>query len=224
MSTENNKDLVRIAIAEDDVSICELVSNHINTLENCKVMIQAVNGQELLDKMKSRNNIDLTILDIMMDGMDGYTTAEIIRDKYPAMRILFYSMCKTDMALALMIASGGHGLIKKGESSQQIQKAIRMVMEGYYFFPGTVKKAIIKGSEFSRGNREKITSLSMTEVSFLRWIGTEKTYKEIADLMQLNPRQVDYLRENLFKDMEVKNRAELAILAYKAGLLPPKGK
>ncbi|MGQ0739236.1 MAG: response regulator [Bacteroidota bacterium] len=222
MSNAGTKDLVRIALAEDDLSVCELVSNHINTLENCKVVIQAADGQELLDKMKSKAHIDVAILDIMMAGMDGYTAASIIRNEYPAVRILFYSMCKSEIALAMMMASGGHGLIKKGESSLQIHKAIRTVMEGYYFFPGTRKKIIINGDDYSGGKHKKITAVSPAEITFLRLIGTEKTYKEIADHLQISPRKADYMRERLFRDLEVKNRAELAILAYEGGLLPVK--
>jgi hypothetical protein len=42
------KDLVRIAVADDNLSVLQLFSNHINTLDNCKVVAQAGNGAELL--------------------------------------------------------------------------------------------------------------------------------------------------------------------------------
>jgi hypothetical protein len=42
------KDLIRIAVADDDLSVLQLFSNHINTLDNCKVVVQAGNGAELL--------------------------------------------------------------------------------------------------------------------------------------------------------------------------------
>ena len=46
------KDLIRIAVVDDDLSVCELVSNHINSIEKCKVLIQAGDGTELLDAFK----------------------------------------------------------------------------------------------------------------------------------------------------------------------------
>jgi len=222
MSEAGNKDLIRLAVADDDVGVCELLCNHINTLENCKVLIQAANGKELLDKLKTKPNIDIAILDIMMEEMDGYMAAMKIREKYPGMLILFYSMCKNEIAQAMMIASGGHGLIKKGESCLQIQKAIRAVIDGYYFFPGIGKRSIIGKDDFPGTKAKNLFTLSPAEVSFLRLIGTNKTYVEIADHLQINLRQVDYIRENLFRQLAVKSRTELAIVAYKGGFLPVK--
>ena len=223
MSEVYSGEPVRIAMADDDISVRELVCNHINTLENCKVLIQAGDGQELLDKLKIKPGIDLVILDIIMDGLDGYTTAEFIKKAYKDMRILFYSICKTELALAQMAASGGHGLIRKGKSSSQIAVAIKKVMGGYYFFPDMEEKIAINGNGFSNGKSDKQVALSTAQIGFLQWAGTGKTYKEIADHMNVNPRQVDYIRGELFKRFHVKNRVALAILARQSGIVQSGG-
>jgi DNA-binding CsgD family transcriptional regulator len=62
-------------------------------------------------------------------------------------------------------------------------------------------------------------NLSENEVSFLKWICTDKTYKEIADEMCLSPRTIDTYRDNLFKKLEVKTRVGLAIFAIKSGIV-----
>lgn len=166
MTSQTDKLPIRIAVVDDDVSVRELVSNHINGLDNCKVMIQAGEGQELLDKLKTNPKIDLIILDVIMYGMDGYTTAAIIRDTYKNMRIIFYSVCKTELALSRMAASGGHGLIKKGESAAKIIEAIRSVMSGVYFFPGMEEKRIINEENFFKGTKDNLTQLSPGEIDF----------------------------------------------------------
>jgi DNA-binding NarL/FixJ family response regulator len=62
-------------------------------------------------------------------------------------------------------------------------------------------------------------NLSENEVAFLKWICTDKTYKEIADEMCLSPRTIDTYRDNLFKKLEVKTRVGLAIFAIKSGIV-----
>ncbi len=220
MTTPKGKELIRIAVADDDISVRELVCNHINTLENCKVLIQAGEGQELLDKLEIKPGIDLVILDIIMYGLDGYATAEFIKTAYKDMRILFYSVCKTELALALMAASGGHGLIRKAKSCSEIEVAIKKVMSGYYFFPDMEEKMAINENGFSSGQSDKQVVLSAAEVGFLQWVGSEETYKEIADHLNIKPRLVDYIREGLFNRFHIKNRVSLAILAYQSGILP----
>lgn len=220
MSTPKGKDLIRIAMVDDDISVRELMSNHINTLDNCKVMIQAGEGQELLDKLQINRGIDLVILDIIMDGMGGYRAAEIIRATYPGIRIIFYSICKNEIALTRMAATGGHGLVCKGGNLSKMAEAIRTVMGGTYFFPDMEEKIAIVEANFSKA-KNKSSGLSSNEIEFLKLVGIEKTYKEIADNLKLNCRQVDYIREELFKRFNIKNRVGLAILAYQSGIITP---
>ena len=122
-----------------------------------------------------------------------------------------------------MVTSGGHGLIRKGGRLSKMAEAIRMVMGGTYFFPDMEEKIAINGNGFSSGKADNQVVLSAAEVGFLQWVGTEKTYKEIADQLKTNPRQVDYIREGLFKRLHVKNRIALAILAYQSGILQSGG-
>ncbi|RZK13302.1 MAG: response regulator transcription factor [Flavobacterium sp.] len=44
------------------------------------------------------------------------------------------------------------------------------------------------------------------------------TYKEIAQVMKLNPRAVDNLRDNLFTKLDVKSRVGLVMYAMKHGV------
>ena len=220
MSYLKAKDLIKIAVVDDDLSVCQLASNHINTLEKCKVLIQATDGQEFLDKLKETPEIDLVILDIRMDGLDGYSTAEIIRSQYPEIRIVFYSVCKTELALFQMAVCGGHGLIRKGKSVEQFATAIKTVMGGNYFFPDMEERLAIPDGRFSLEKRNKVFGLSIVEIAFLKLAATEMPYKEIAAEMHLEIRQVEYIRECVFKRLHAKSRIGLTIIAYQSGILP----
>jgi DNA-binding CsgD family transcriptional regulator len=66
---------------------------------------------------------------------------------------------------------------------------------------------------------QAMNTLTENETIFLRWICTEKTYKEIADEMFLSPRTIDTYRDNLFKKIDVKTRVGLAIFAIKNGIV-----
>ena len=61
--------------------------------------------------------------------------------------------------------------------------------------------------------------LSDQEVEFLKLAASDKTYKEIAMDMKLNPRSVDNLRDHLFEKLEVRSRVGLAMYAIKKGLV-----
>ena len=63
------------------------------------------------------------------------------------------------------------------------------------------------------------TLMNETEIHFLKFACTELTYKEIAQKMNLNPRSVDNLRDNLFNKLDVKSRVGLSMYAIKHGLV-----
>ena len=213
------KDLIRIAVADDDLSVLQLFCNHINTLEKCKVVLQAGNGAELLKTLKEKPDVDLVILDIMMPVMGGYETANIIRQQYPDMRILFYSVAKSELALQLMARYGGHGLIQKGVGADEARKAIKSVMKNKYYFPALAEDIEINRNLNGKVNGNSLKDISDNEMIFMRLCASEMTYKEVADKMNMEKRQLEHLRETVFRKMEVKCRVGLVLRAMESGLV-----
>ena len=61
--------------------------------------------------------------------------------------------------------------------------------------------------------------LTDIEIKFLELAASDKTYKEVALELELSPRAVDNLRDNLFSKLDVKSRVGLALYAIKQGLV-----
>jgi DNA-binding CsgD family transcriptional regulator len=61
--------------------------------------------------------------------------------------------------------------------------------------------------------------MDATEMEFLKYACTEMTYKEIAQKMNLNPRAIDGIRDNLFHRLDVKSRVGLAMYAIRHGVV-----
>jgi two-component system, NarL family, invasion response regulator UvrY len=210
----HGKSIIRIAIAEDHQMFRELVSAHIDTFENCKVVIQAADGAELIEKIESKDNTDLVLLDVSMHPMNGYDTATILHQKFPDIKILFCSIYDHEMAICRMVACGGNGFVHKGASTSDLKKAIYDVMRNKHYF------SQLNGKIFSQTNGRKARlHCSDKELKFLQLIRTEKTYKQIASDLGLTLRQVDYLRESLFARFNVHSRTGLAFSARYSGIL-----
>ncbi len=61
--------------------------------------------------------------------------------------------------------------------------------------------------------------LNENEISFLKYVASELTYKEIAQKMQISPRTIDNYRDALFLKLNVKSRVGLAMYAVKSGIV-----
>lgn len=217
MPITNDNALVKIAVADDHSLFREAICAMIDTWENCKVIIQAVNGKQLLERITTQNQPDLALIDIAMPEMNGYQTIKALREKFPDIKLMAISFYNSEEMVWQLIKCGAQGFVNKNDDINRLKKAIgEMVINGYYFSDHTATKMVKKAMQ--TGTLAIKNDLSEKEMVFLKYICTEKTYKEIAFDMGLAERQTEYLRNNLFERFNVCTRTGLAVIAMKKGL------
>lgn len=109
-----------------------------------RVLFQTENGQIGLEKMEQTNPLpDVCILDVNMPVMNGFETAEALRRKYPALKILAYSMNNGEGNIIGMFQSGATGYITKGGDPEELKKAIETMHRNGCFFSIEVSKVIL---------------------------------------------------------------------------------
>lgn len=84
----------KVLIVEDESSIRGFLK--INFKRNNFVVIEAGSGEEAIRKAGIENPI-VTILDIMLPGIDGFKTCEILRKEFPKMGIIMLTARTQDM-------------------------------------------------------------------------------------------------------------------------------
>lgn len=211
-----------VALVDDHELLRTGLSAIINSFEGFKVVMEAGNGKEFIDKVKSKTVPNIVLLDITMPIMDGYETANWIKTNLPQTKVLVLSMLENDTAIIRMLKSGARGYILKDSKPKIFKDALDSVRDSGYYINDLVSNKLmhyINHEESFQGDNFALNSLSENETTFLKWICTEKTYKEIADEMCLSPRTIDTYRDNLFKKLDVKTRVGLAIFAIKNGIV-----
>lgn len=216
----HGKSLIKIAVADDHEMFREAITTRIDGFENCKVVMQAANGRELLEKLEQKPATNLVLLDIAMPEMDGFETAGKLRSRFPEIKIVFCSMYNNELTICRMLGTGANGFIEKTASMSDLKKRIYQVMKNSQDGHDTKNRMFIYNEGISTNKNISNYQISQTELLFLNLICTEKPYKQIAKEMQLTERQIDYIRENLFSRFEVHSRIGLAIIANRSGVKP----
>ncbi|MBV9989502.1 MAG: response regulator transcription factor [Chitinophagaceae bacterium] len=211
-----------VALVDDHELLRTGLAAMINSFEGYKVAFEANNGQQFIEKLKSKAPPDIILLDITMPQMDGYETSNWIKTNMPQTKILVLSMLENDTAIIRMLKNGARGYILKDSKPKVFKEALDSIRDSGYFINELVSSKLmhyINHEEVFDSDTLALNNLSENEVIFLKWICTEKTYKEIADEMCLSPRTIDTYRDNLFKKLDVKTRVGLAIFAIKNGIV-----
>jgi two-component system, NarL family, invasion response regulator UvrY len=212
---------IKIALIDDHVLLRNALATLINNFDDCRVLIEASNGKELINHINNGNIPDIVVLDLNMPEMDGLETAKWLQDMYPAIHVLMLTMYDSELALIRLLQAGVKGFLKKDIHPTELHFALQSVMQSGYYYSHTATGRLMNLFKKQGDNATSLekTLLSENEIRFLQLASTEMTYKEIALDMQLSPRAVDNLRDILFEKLNVKSRVGLVMYATKHGVV-----
>lgn len=216
----NERKKILIAIADDYKIFREGIKKCIASDDTLQVIIEADNGEELLAQFAGQIP-DVVIMDLKMPVMDGIAATEIIRKKFPDVKVLVVTMYGEDKFIIHLMEIGANGYLLKNAEPDEIRRSIYAVYENGYYFTDIVNKALLKKLSTKNNIRPSFNQdieLSAQEVEVLKLICEEKTDEEIAKEMSLSSHTVEDIQQSLIKKVGVRNIAGLVMYAIKNGI------
>lgn len=214
------KDTVRIAVVDDHKLFRSGLINLIHTLDpTYKVVAEADNGKAFVDLMTAQLSVDILLLDANMPLMNGFETAEFMRENYPEVKVLIISMNNDERSLVRMLKLGVKGYIGKDIEPAELKQAIQSLMQKGFHYTDQLTGQLIQSLQTPHINQDNQAILTEQELKFIALACSEDTYAQIADTMCLSPKTIDGYRASVFEKLELKSRVGLAIYAIKNGLV-----
>jgi DNA-binding NarL/FixJ family response regulator len=215
---------ILIAIVDDHALFRKGLAALINLFPRHRVVLEAVNGRELIEKLPQSDQPHIILLDVDMKEMNGYETADWLRANYPDIKVLALSILDTDQVILKMIRNGARGYVLKDADPEELRYAFEQVLSlGYYYNDLVTRKVLrsIHSLVSDPANLQANGGLSDREQEFLKLACSEKSYREIAEEMHLSERTIDGYRESLFKKCRVNTRVGLVLYAIRHNLITP---
>jgi len=216
-------DAVKIALVDDHHLLRHGLAELINGFEGYQVHLEAGNGRELTQRIQAHDLPDIALLDIHMPFMDGYATAEWLRDNHPSVKVLALTMEDTETAIIRMLRCGARGYVLKEAETSEFRTALDTLMSRGFYHSELVTNTLMNSLSTNESPVGHPTparpTLNPRELDFLKYCCSELTYKEIADRMCLSVRTIDGYREDLFNKLGVRSRTGLVIYAIRQGLV-----
>jgi DNA-binding NarL/FixJ family response regulator len=209
----------KIALVDDHALLRSGLANVINSFGEYKVLFEADNGKQFIEHIKAKGKPDVVLLDINMPEMDGFATANWIKNNAPTIKVLVLSMLDNDTAIIKMLQSGAKGYILKDSKPDILRNALRDVTEKGFFFNDLVSSKLMNMVSKNKKEDKETIILTDKEMDFLKWCCTEKSYKEIADVMGISTRAVESIRSTLFDKLNTLSRVGLVMYAIKNGII-----
>jgi len=164
---------------------------------------------------------DLVILDISMPLLNGFESARQIRDRLPATKIIFLSQHLNPAYLKQALKLGASGYVLKSGVTEELLQAIREVLKGdTYITPAFGDEVIASLRNRSAELTKEAEELTDRQREILKLIIDGKGNKEIADILHVSVKTVEFHRARLMAKLGVRSAAELAKVALQQGLIP----
>ncbi|MFL9482105.1 response regulator [Chitinophagaceae bacterium LWZ2-11] len=215
--------MVHVALVDDHALLRTGLAGLINTFRNYKVLFQASNGKEFINQLKPASLPDIVLMDITMPEMDGYETTNWLHSNYPNVKVIALSMLDNETAIIRMLKCGAKGYLLKDSEPEELKEGLDAVAtQGTYFNELVSNKIIHTINNIKKDNNDVNVGVTLKdkEIEFLKWACTEKSYKEIADVMAVSPRTIDGYRDILCEKLGLKTRVGLVMYAIRNGIVP----
>jgi DNA-binding NarL/FixJ family response regulator len=212
---------IKILVADDHQLFRKGLVSLVQNLGNFEIVGEANDGNEVIQILRQGVLPDLILLDLNMVPVNGIETLSILRKEKFNIPCLVLSMRKSnDPIYVKVVKAGANGFIFKNSSPEELKLAIETTADHQFYLGGEIYESIanLKHRSFKVGKAFVGELLDPQEFEFLKTICSELTYKEIAENLDMNPRQVDYMRALLFEKFGVKSRVGLALMAVKLGI------
>ncbi|SEC85406.1 response regulator transcription factor [Streptomyces sp. TLI_105] len=167
---------------------------------------------------------DVVVMDVRMPGMDGIEATRIVTAGPGAPRVLVLTTFDDDAYVYGALRSGASGFLVKDMALDDILAAIRVVAAGDALIaPGVTRRLIEEFAarpEPARRPSRGPDGVTEREREVLTLVGRGLSNGEIAERLHISAATAKAHVARLFAKLDARDRVQLVIVAYEAGLVP----
>ncbi len=209
---------VRVLLGDDHALILDGIRAALQLQH--EIVGLAKDGRALVEAAE-RLKPDLVILDISMPLLNGFEAAKQIKKSLPHTKLIFLSQHLNPAYLKQALRLGASGYVLKSGATEELQQAIGTALRGKtYITPAFGEQVIARLWNREGELSEETVGLTDRQREILQLIIEGRGNKEIAEIIHVSVKTVEFHRARIMAKMGVKSVAELTKAALQQGLIP----
>ncbi|MCX5529559.1 response regulator transcription factor [Streptomyces sp. NBC_00006] len=216
---------IRVVLADDQPLVRAALQMVITDTTDVQVVGEAADGAEAV-RLAGELTPDVVVMDIRMPGMDGIEATRLITTGPGTARIVVLTTFDEDDHVYGALRAGASGFLVKDMDLDDILAAVRIVAAGDALIAPSVTRRLIK--EFADRptatappRRTELERITQREREVLTLVGNGLSNAEIADELSISVATAKTYLTRLLAKLDARDRVQLVILAYEAGLVAP---
>jgi DNA-binding NarL/FixJ family response regulator len=163
---------------------------------------------------------DLIVMDISMPLLNGIGAAEKLRKLARPPKVVFLSMHSESAFAMEAFRAGAVGYVLKSSPASEILSAIQQALRGGTYISPQIAGHVVGGLLDACNHPEKQQAdLTPRQKQILQLIAEGKAPKEIAGILNISPRTVEFHKYRIMETAGVRTIADLTRYAMSRGLI-----
>jgi len=181
-----------------------------------KVVGEAGSGAEA-EKQAASLQPNVVLLDYRLPDLPGHEICRRLKEKHPALHVLFLSSYAAESTVRAAFNAGASGYLLKENDAQKIVDGILTVARGGKVVDPTIAHTLLSSDPAGQATpAQKLGALSAQERKVIHEVATGKTDKEIAEVLGLQTKTIRNYLDHIFAKLEVHSRTEAAAIYLRA--------
>jgi two-component system nitrate/nitrite response regulator NarL len=212
---------IRIMLVDDHTVVRTGLRMLIESHSGLAVVGEAANRAEAL-ALAVRQQPDIILLDLDLAGQSGLDMLSEIHSAASGARVIVLTGLQDSEVHRLAVRQGALGVVVKDQAAEVLVQAIEQVYGGKVWLEPVLLKSLF--AEKSRATREthpeahKIATLTGREREVVALICEGLQNKSIGQRLSISETTVRHHLTSIFDKLDMANRLELVIYAYRHGL------
>ncbi len=196
------KSLSHLVMGTDTLELCGAYPDCSQVIENCRL-----------------TKPDVIVMDIDMPGISGIQATELVKQEFPGINILIFTVFEDRDKVFKALCAGATGYLLKKASAVQIIEAISELHAGGSPMTGEIARMVLQFFSGTHAGSNNQYSLSARELDILKCLMEGDSYKMIADACSISIGTVRTHINSIYKKLHVNSKSEAVIKAMKERLL-----
>lgn len=214
---------MKIAIIDDNSFLITSIKEKLSFFEEIQIKFTATDGQDLLNKLENNHNIDVLLMDIEMPVLNGIEATQLVKKKYPQIKIIMLTVFDNDENIFNAIKSGADGYLLKDVNPHVLFNGIVETMNGGAAMNPSIALKTLKllrnPVDFNLPIEKEKIELTAREIEVLEQLAQGLSYTIIAENLFLSPSTVRKHIENIYTKLQVHSKLEAVQKAKRNNLI-----
>lgn len=212
--------MIRLLVVDDQDLIRDGLAAILDLEEGLEVVGTAGDGAAAVTQAR-RLRPDVTLMDIRMPGTDGLdATRQLMSQPEPSTRVVVLTTFDDDDSVLTALRYGASGFLLKDLPRAQLVDGIRAVHGGDLRLSPSITRRLVEQRAGRAADPRLLAGLSEREKEVLTLVARGRTNTEIAAELFLSESTVKSHVGRLLTKVAARDRVQLVITAYDAGLVP----